>query len=276
MAGLAWKVAVGGHEIPAPVSLHLMPAGATPFDDRRIIRARPGQAWRESQPLKDNPDLFLEFLNLPLTDDALVGFADRHGLLGLPAVEGGELLSDWAEQIRLVGGAFWAWEVHEGRLAWDSARAFVGAEYARLAQDPRERPKTSDREVFKRWKADAEAFKVELTRQVQRVIDENLGHFSGHSLTRNDDGVLSWSQWPRTLIGAIWLQVLWHVLGTYRWHLCPRRGCHEWVGNDMAREGRRRIYCRDACRVAAGKARKREQDKQQQDKRRRQARKGRQ
>ena len=260
MAGLSWVVHTSGYEI-GETAIDDMPSNATRFEDRHIIRPRDDGKTKPTAPLIDAPDLFLQFLRLQPTHEDLIGFADQHGLLGLRSVGGGELLSEWADQIHLVGGAFWRWEIHEGRVEWDSARAFVGSEFARRQTDPRKRPRTADREVFKRWQSDVDGLKVSLRNQINNVINENMRQFCGYGSSLGDEGNLVWDHWPSSLIGVIWLQCLWHVSGKKKWHVCPRPNCGRWVSNDTTKHGRRKVYCRPACKVAVAKAKARKRNR---------------
>lgn len=259
MAGFTWEVRESGYEV-VEASLADMPAVATPHDDRRVIRPRPGGGVKTTAPLADVPDLFLKFLHLESTAEAYVGFAREYGLLGLEQVGDGELLSEWSEQVRVVSGVFWRWEIREGTLDWDKARAFVGPEYIMRTTDPRQQPTTANPAVFKQGQKDHAAFKVSLLHQVTVGINVGLRRFCSYGASPREDGTLAWDQWPDTLIGVIWLQLLWHVMGKYRWHVCPRRNCQNWVGNAPDRRGHPQRFCRPACKVAYLKAERRKKD----------------
>ena len=287
MASFEWKVSGSGHEI---VTFQRSPEvldrirGYSPV----LIRPRPELAEpKVIKPLRDVPTLALKFRDLGAVDGNWVAFADAYGLLGLDPVEGGELYDEWGEQIQAVGKVFMFWEIHEERMPWEHARHFVD-DVPRIVKLPPERVaevavktttdgqryldldnpdwhefprETSEPSLRERLDAMAPARRRKVLRpwlrqKIAEVVEPNLYKYCGHGFAFSSSGEAAWiTQQPRSLLGAIWLQVLWHLTGKEQYRECLRPGCGKWFATDTTKAGRQKWYCGQTCTHAVWKSR---------------------
>lgn len=111
-----------------------------------------------------------------------------------------------------------------------------------------------------------------LREQIAETVNPNLYKYCGAGFAFLPTGQAGWmTHQPRSLLGAIWLQVVWHLEGKARYRECARRKCGKWFVTDLTKAGRRKWFCSETCKHADWKARKAAENR-----RGRQARKGRQ
>ncbi len=206
-------------------------------------------------PLESNPDLFMEFLNLDLTQDAILKFANTYGFLsqgrkcfderGNPVL--GESLYFWlyakAEMNMLFDIDRWIhdknrkylkeiiqWSENGTRvtfrytykLQWEINNLFPPQAYQILGQkDPRD---SEYSKRWNRWKRDdviAPAKALLINR-----VNNCLQGTSLQLLMNNNEKINPYIH-PMTLLDGLWLQFSQLIAGQRRFHTC--KICHKWM-----------------------------------------------
>lgn len=172
------------------------------------------------EPSQREPGLFQTFAALNPTPDAVIGFANRYGLLGIEArwmFEGdvieAEQLGDWYREVRAMRRTI-------------NASAHLGRQASR-----------------------------DQLNSLQRQVNERLSeHTSLRLLWDADQASFDVRARPPNLLGALWTQAANAVSSGLRWGECPVCGRFFPYTPDIARTNRR--YCNDVCRSRAYRARK--------------------
>lgn len=182
-------------------------------------------------PLREHSALFRTFADLSGTPEVIVTFADRYGMLGGSAerrfvvtdsdrIGFGEPINRWRDAIR---------DMRDVVQAWDRARR-------------------DDIEGPPRWLGRDEL------RRVQRTVNARLSAETGAQLLWvADDGCLALRVRPRSLLGALWLQLAQAIDGNARYRSC--RVCSAWFELHPDRARSDRAYCSNGCRFKAYRGR---------------------
>jgi hypothetical protein len=224
-----WQVAVDGYEWDgAEYERCLFPAGP----------------WRtrEYQPLKEFSGLFRTFAATPPTEEGILAFANQYGHLGA-----------WPNAPE---------EFPDGTDELDTEEEL--AEYLAACE------KVIPDEPFEAWVEEIRRVRACLERwdrvqrgeggetdllSVQNGVDLGI-RFSAQARLLKDRrrGGLTIQIMPENLLGAIWLQFAEAVSGNKKYRACATCGRWYELSPDKARADS--VYCREACRSRAYRARK--------------------
>lgn len=242
---------------------------------------------RAYDPMREQPFLYDEFCRLQGDEDAFLTFANRWGALGIdePATrtrkggwEWGESFRAWSEQVRRMRNAVGVWN----ELRGDSDEA--------LARRFRLIPRGVEDEVH--WRAEDPDFDEPVIRLgssspllIQRVPSANYREagfaallglinagIAGSTTAELEaaPGRVHLTYAPRTLLGALWLQLALVVAGNREPRTCeycfglfeiPTRRDPDHPAKRNGRSIGRR-WCSDKCRYDAGNARSKERERQ--------------
>lgn len=262
--------------------------------DRYLLAAHGlERGFTRYRPLDDRPALFHTFaaLPLPLTEGAVIEFADAHGWLGLHsslfnsrgssgAMIHGERIEDWAyeiEQIRLCIGAWEAIRRQEldllSRYAAhlqseaNAVEHFLeatglaqmipdGMGFAPFAFEPNAlRPAEQDL---------AESILIATIQRINSRLREHVSVSLLHDASSTSGAAMRVT--PKNLLGAVWLQLAQAVDGNKTYRACD--ACGDWFelapdsmystrAKGVGRSNRR--YCSDRCKSLAYRRRRAEQ-----------------
>lgn len=203
------------------------------------------------QPLEERTGLFREFAALEPSEQQVLSFANRFGLLGagsdreLDSRYGrvsvyGELLELWKEEIDAFKLALEAWDVVAAgsRQALANFKAKLAAPQFPLA-------------VQRALHLDDEDPARAVLSLVQRLADARLReHIETRLRFRGNLPKLNVCLMPTTLLGAMWLQFAAAVDGLKRFQQCAQCGAPFEVSRDP-KTGKRRDarFCSARCRV---------------------------
>ncbi len=222
-------------------------------------------------PLRDEPALFRAFAEIQKDEKAIKDFADAHGLLGgdhlrpIAVSEAGieprgETLEDWEAEIAAMREALAAWDAVQcgdeaslkDRVRWSDERVTFETESgARVLADA----STHD------WAPFLMLPRYDYLRAarwlVQDIINEHIkGKVAPRLLWNEERGRSQMAVVPTSLVSALWTQFALAVDAEKDFRRCS--ACGKWfdASRDVARKTR--IYCSNACRVRAYRARKSE------------------
>jgi hypothetical protein len=228
-----WRVHQNGYrwidadDIPREPTQPVLTSGV-PFNQAADLR--------RYTPLHSEPALYSRFAQIPAKKEAIVGFANRYGLLGIGvpiAVEGslvgdGERFTDWRKEINTMRAALSLWSEIVGE-----------ARRARRLEGRRAR-----RRVSEEWLR-------ERRQRLQRAVNQRLrDHAAPRLLWQTADrSNLGLYIVPSSLLGALWLQLARAVEKGRARRRC--KACKGWI--ELTRTDRE--YCGPACRVAAQRRR---------------------
>lgn len=212
----------------------------------------------------DKSGLFRGFADVPLEPEPIRAWAEEHGFLGaledirLPDGEtlAGEPLRRWLLEIvdmRDVLRLWDDWKRHDyNRLAKEPiVQRFAEVRGDRLPLDPR-----TDRSPILAAAREAIGFKVTAHFQAAQGSASYIRPLPVQlRLEVGPDRPFALHLAPRSLLGALWLQVALAIDGNKEYKRCPRCGTWWEVQPDIARTNR--VYCSTACKQAAWRARPR-------------------
>jgi len=253
-----WNVAVDGHQVVEVRTRDLFPinrdAQHLPLGQRfaresdytdaaeldlreRLIVEVPnleGRAPLERERFVPTATAYLDFLSVDADDDlSAIGFAAKHGLLGRPVrfqvprtrrIAAGEALSTWRDEIRAMS---------------EVLRVY------RLA--------TGSPGVVPAWRSDADRRSVQ--KLVNLRVSEDVGAGARLLWDRSSERLVL-RLVPRTLLGALWLQIAQAIDAGTQYVRCAT--CYRFVVLHPDRALGRRSntrYCSSACRQRAWRAR---------------------
>lgn len=173
-----------------------------------LTQKTPDGRVRASFPLRDEPGLFQRFAALPPRQPDVLDFANQAGWLGQDMIVAQDGPVQGAEPFGL-----WRQEIARMRRALDL------------------------------WRAPGDDQKI-----LQTLVNESLrGHVSPR-LLREEDGRLTLSYVPDTLLAALWLQLARAIDGDRRYRPCPV--CGRFIELSLEKTGKRADtrYCSSACR----------------------------
>jgi Helix-turn-helix domain len=243
MTDFIWRVATHGHVWRASAPL------ARPTTIERFLG--PYHEWdvREYEPLREHTGLFQTFAYTEPTEEAILAFADEYGPLG--------------GDMRVSGPSADMYRDHGYRVEYPATpeewEAFEDAEEVVYPVDP-----------FKRWREQIERMKrcVEIWKKSQggeasaremaalerRVNREMEGRVTPRLGLDRRGGGLTLQFTPVSLLGALWFQLAQAIGGNKQYRACA--SCGRWfeVSPDTARADA--VYCKEACRSRAYRARK--------------------
>lgn len=247
---------------------------------RRCLLVGPGlvQAYL---PLKAEPGLFRSFVETKPTEDGILSFAGRYGLLGgdvrrmvlLPTPDPststlglGEPIESWQAEIVAMQEAVWLWDavrnVDLDRLAlvvhWTADMQLVDYRnsYEQISSFmPEEARESRSYHLIASRDIDSEMFSQftpgeylgPAQRVIQRLVNDKLAsRISSRLLWDASQGRLGLFLTPNGLIGALWLQFAESISSRLDFRACIQ--CAKWlyVHPDSHRTNKR--YCSDPCK----------------------------
>jgi hypothetical protein len=233
-----WPVSLGGYRWAGP-------------PDARILTPRePDGARREYSPLQDTTGLFLTFAATDTTEDAVVDFAARYGVLGVGIMRGWEVqpderLSAWAGQIRAMRDSAERWRELRQR---GSAERTKGRLYAAV-----------NGHLLKSYWASVFGLPDSRSRRVLELDVAKLTALPPPPLIQligAKESKVTLETRPANLLNALWLQLAAAIAEDTQFRECPC--CGAWFAVSPERRRADAQYCREACRVRAYKRRKKE------------------
>ena len=243
------------HDPPVPRSYwdlikgrYLVPVGRYEFETRTF------------DPFAEHTGLFLTFARLPVTEDAILNFANRYGWLGrrervvqesdlpeddMSTAELEEIAYSWdiAEHSEFSGEGITAWdhEITRMRKAVDLWKELRNHE-KRTTID-RLAPTKTKQEITAGW------------RHLEALANSSLGSTGGVRLSWDGDQTEFRFQFQTEGLGkTLWLQFARAIVGKKEYERCKH--CHSYfeIGPGAGRKGK--AYCTDACKSAAWRSRK--------------------
>ena len=195
-----------------------------------FLKAKGPWSFRE-YPLDEYPGLFLTLAETPGTWEAILSFANRFGQLGLGVRGvGGEQVTDGAAAIHQEPEAenFGAWRNQISRLrkcvkAWDQAQR-------------------------------GESDEVAISEMEQTIANELEGRLRVKFAQDRQVGGFALQIAPVSLVGALWLQLAEAISGGKKHRACL--DCGTWFEVTPEKNRESRLYCKEACRSRAYRARK--------------------
>jgi hypothetical protein len=243
MVKFVWSVAVSGYLWKE-----------RQLDENTVVEPDigPVKGWpvRRYEPLKDHTGLFYTFAETEPTEEGIISFANRYGLLGLSIelrnsitmpLEEAEQYGDPVDVNRLrdpseeYGAEMGGYRSEEVAL-WKAQITFM--RQAMATWDRLRRGSAGEQEV----------------RRLQDIVDKQLLGSVSPRLESVQRGGLELAVVPLTLRGVLWLQFAQAVSGNKEFRTC--RTCREWfkVSPESARTNRQ--FCSEACRSRAYRGRK--------------------
>lgn len=216
----------------------------------RLVAVDANAPCRSTEPLVDEPALYRRFAALPDTDSVLA-FANQHGRLW--SNPEGDLLANWAQ---LIGMMRWAVELAD--LLRDRNRRALRKRYLYLADKDYWMPvEVVGVAMGSRVRGrDADILQVAATAlaaQVDQMTWEGLSPQLVHRGDLTFERVLE----PQSLSQALWLQFSEALLEQRTYRPCDQCGA---AIEESGYTGRaQHAYCSTKCRVAAHRARVRQQ-----------------
>lgn len=262
--GFRWWVAEKGYRWVKARFLEL--PSSTTYSSRPVWLLTVGGRgmWERYNPLRDHPALFREFAALEPTRKTILTFASRYGLLGHSVgfslgqrLSDGEPWSFWRTEITAMREAVRFWSLVQER---DMAvlRRFIRWEEDHLVYRDPDRPGRYVLIASPQYEPEilAECRKSDpgwpATIYVQRLINKHLvDRVSPRLLRKQKARRLGLYFAPRTLLGAMWLQLARAVDGNKEYRRCQRDGCEKLFEVSLDNTGSRadRRYSSPACRA---------------------------
>lgn len=218
-----------------------------------------------------SPTLFGVFADLPATQEEMLTFANRYGLLR--AYFAPESFSDWEKEIRLLRQAVWLWERWRDNdklalsdcIRWRSGQLTFSGIYG---SEGRERDYTplvvKDMKAQVRAEIDGGPTPLYFSEEfkpgdvigpaksfVSRLISQRLG--AEVSAAFGPDGV---SFNLKTPVGAMWVQFAEAVSGKAEYIRCAIPSCRSWVQVKEKAKGKGKMYCSERCKKRAQRQRR--------------------
>jgi hypothetical protein len=217
---------------------------------------------RAYHPLVTHPDLFLQFAASVRTEDGVLTFANRYGLLKGDEVFAtqelnlgihGDPLADWMNEIRRMSETVALWELHQVGspelakiIRWRKDRvsyhwAFGGGTLASAEERPH---------WFKRWKHGETQRPTVMLIQIE--INDHLNKHVAAQIRWNAAGTALDAYFvPKNLLGAMWLQFARALLWPKKFRPC--QVCRKLIeiSTDPHSQVRKRtdaLLCGDRCR----------------------------
>lgn len=256
----------------------------------RFLVARPTEAWRRYWPLDDHPGLFRSFAELRPDEESILQFSGRHGWLGVAqdveipsgdeeSVEvefgKGERFELWKNEILGMQHAVRVWEALQV-LAVDDLQSWFRVEdvfgalratYVAREAVPRNvfsHEMTPEGPVaeFQWYLSHSEVRRIStdpgtvalsfLRTMVEARLREQVGARIVYTEV-SEGGPLTVGLFPRSLLGALWLQCARAIESNKSFGRC--RGCHGWfevpVELLLGKTSRDVGYCSVDCRAKA-------------------------
>jgi hypothetical protein len=238
---------------------------------------------RVIHPLTDSPGLFRDFADLPPDEDAIQEFASEHGRLGFKTdarfgelgLADAESIEAWRQEIDDMREAATLWEAIQGsdreRLTqwmeapdgWDRHREEPWNEMWKSAGSPlkteglegerAERIDESDASTLARFVIQSTCNQKLRDHSVPRVL-HHVHYERGTPIDRLTLHIV-----PDNLLGAMWLQLAWHLSGDRPIRQCE--SCAKWYPLSWAGRKKHGRFCSNKCRM---RAQRRKQDQARQ------------
>ena len=261
--GYRWIQAKGpGNRAKGPWLVKNAPPGDTPNNAR-------------TEPLLDDPGLFLTFAELGSTEEEILRFTSLHGWLGIReeitvergSLAEGEPLSKWVRAIADMRSACELLEAIQGKdlkslRKWIEEEEIDGPFSNHSVAFQRKFPDIGVKLWFRiigREPDSALLRKGDFLRAgrvlMQRIANDQLdAHTSARVLMDEEKGQQGLYVNPANLLGALWVQFSESIDGGRTKRRCEQ--CRAWMllAPDTSRSDR--AYCSDSCRVSAYRDRK--------------------
>jgi hypothetical protein len=246
---------------------------------------RTGMTKRMTRPLEDTPGLFLEFIELQPTLEAILSFANRYGWLGCHVpfvikgakdIQEGEGFFRWTEEILVMARVWKVWTIlsnKDGR-----ARRYDLQELIRWVPEGDE-IRIQNKKIVGRTRpcvtirfndspnnpavetiADADYISPELYRQwtkgelveparafVLKTVNQKLQGTVSPRLLFHQDSTIHPYLLPHHLLGCLWLQVYKAMAGEHPFARCGE--CGKWM--DVSQHTKRKAYHPKCARTRA-------------------------
>lgn len=276
-----WSVSEGGYRLFDKGKLQVVPDAVPEWGEYTEADTTPpwlvpwGREQWQATPL-ENKVLHRKFASLPPSEDAIITFANKHGMLGKDVIlepHGGgiatigESIHRWRKEMGEIGSLLALWDLVQDRdagklgqlIIWpndERVQLKMGRQYDDTKRQwkiyPLKEPKGHlftfaiiasqrsifDRLVLQRWQRGdvVEPAKYYVCQQVNKRLE---GHVHPQVLPFVQDEVYLF---PKTLLVAMWLMFMWEITGKVRVIHCP--SCGFWA----EQMDRRQRYCSNACR----------------------------
>ncbi len=218
---------------------------------------RRAQAQEASyRPLDDAPELFREFMDVEQGEAGYLRFAQRYGMLGAAVPlesdddQMGESFRDW---VLAHGRIRFVWQVYQAICRSRAGEVWALLEKYRSSRPGpplllpvvfyAERPSPSQRlRLAMDW--------------VQRSINLRMEEGVAPVLEPIEGGRYALRFRPRTLAGAMWLQLAKSIEGQLEYRQCNYEKCSQWFLLSPVGAGKRKHaqFCSDRCRLRAWRA----------------------
>jgi hypothetical protein len=256
--GSAWWASEHGHHWEDPGR------GTVLSNPRLVLKNKREVPQKPYYPL-DVPALFGKFADLDPSQDAILQFANQYGFLR--EMRGPELLSEWEHEIRSLSQAVLLWEWLKNRqtselqrfFTWEGDRLTAPEMYDERTQTWRKvilstLPVKSFLELGQKpdkpgyWSL-GPSFKPNDVKKPARALIE---HMVSRRLGQEIHAGFSHGEiymWPKSLIGAMWLQFAEAIAGKTEYIRCVV--CRKWIRLKQKAKGKGKIYCSNRCKQAA-------------------------
>lgn len=265
--GFRWGVAEKGYRWVKARFLELPSSRAYSARPDWLLTVGGRGKWNTYLPLQDHPALFQEFKALEPNRETILAFASRYGFLGHSVVFSvgrhlGERWTFWRAEITAMREAVALWNLVRAKKknTAELSRFFrwEGDHHDHLVYRDPERPGryrilTSPQvepELLAQCRKGDGVWPA--TVYVQWLINEHLVDRVSPRLLRDLKARrLGLYFVPRTLLGAMWLQLARAVDGNKEYRRCQRDGCEKLFEVSLDGTGSRadRRYCLGACRA---------------------------
>jgi len=233
-----------------------------------------GSAGERYRPLEAEPDLFLEFVDVPLSSDSVLAFARQHGPLyigdmyirsalkkGRRPIIPGNRLSKWFETIATMREAVEVWRLLSSgedaelrhRLEWQGTKG----RYSVLYKSEARREAIANQQhgfassFFDRWKRGDIIGPARLF--LARSINKGMRGAVSPQLLMDDTGNFRPYTTPTSLAAALWFQFYAAVIAN-----TPIRRCSECGALMVCHNSRKRMHaaCGNKARVRRSRAKR--------------------
>jgi hypothetical protein len=241
-----WVLPEAGHLVAVAQG-----AGAIILPKEHSRRAT--ERWIRYTPLHSNPGLFRAFADIDRTQESIVAFADRFGLLKDP--EGGEPLATWRAAIIEMKSAVECWEEAQKANA-KPPQILSSFDIQRIAALEQARAELQEQlismqgEVFLQGNVSASTSEWE---SVASKLNQNISHVRPVFVVGPMKDGLSVQLMPTNLLEAMWPQFGQAVESNRAFRKCPQ--CVTWF--DISHKAGRfdKVFCSGACKAKAYRGR---------------------
>jgi hypothetical protein len=228
-----------------------------------------GSNFKVFRPLHDYPALFRTFAATPTTQEGVLSFANRYGMLGIPRILAGpaglmslgsnfESLRDWVKHIQEIKQAVNVWDMVsiadikklQTHVQWseDNLVFFVDDQTRVLIASPRFHPELLERIPKGNVFLPSVVF---LNRFVNERLREKVDPRLLLDVTNDNSRTLRFV--PATLLSSLWLQLAEAISAKKKHRQCAF--CQQWFEVEARGVRSDKQFCSGACRTRAYRAR---------------------